>query len=88
MIEEREPLDQLFDELLRPGYEFAPTTPAITVEAIAGALDALMYERLKAKGPMGLPQLVPASTYICLAPFLGAEQAYAVATQVKSESAT
>ncbi len=87
MIEEREPVDELFEELLRPGYQFAPTVPGIAIEAIAGALETLMYERLKAAGPMGLPQLVPASTYICLAPFLGAEQAYSVATQVKSESA-
>jgi AcrR family transcriptional regulator len=87
MIEQREAVDEMFEKLLRPGYEFAPAMPAIAVEAIAGALEALMYEQLKARGPMGLPELVPASTYICLAPFLGSEQACAVATQVGQRSA-
>ena len=84
VIEQREAVDEMFEELLRPGYEFAPAMPAIAVEAIAGALEALMYEQLKAKGPTGLLQLVPASIYICLVPFLGAEQAYAVANDVGS----
>jgi hypothetical protein len=32
--------------------------------------------RVKRKGPESLPELAPVATYMTLAPFLGAEQAY------------
>jgi hypothetical protein len=59
--------------LLAPGYERAPETPQVAAEAIGGAIFALIRDRVKRKGPDGLPVLAPTATYITLAPFLGAE---------------
>jgi hypothetical protein len=67
------------EALLAPGYEIAPETPPIAAEAIGGAIYALVYDHVKARGPESLPQLVPMATYMTLAPFLGAEQAYELA---------
>ena len=63
----------------RPGYELAPDTPAIAAEAIGGAIYALIYDQVKAKGPESMPELVPMATYMTLAPFLGAEAAFELA---------
>jgi hypothetical protein len=65
--------------LLAPGLELAPATPAMAPEAIGGALYAMLYDFVKANGPERLPEMLPAAVYITLAPFLGAEEAYAVA---------
>ena len=62
-----------------PGYELAPDTPPIAAEAIGGAIYALIYDQVKAKGPESMPELVPMATYMTLAPFLGAEDAFALA---------
>jgi len=79
VLELREGADELFEDLLADGYELASEVPPIATEAIGGALDTLVNARLKAKGPSGLAELVPVCTYICLAPFLGGEEAYEVA---------
>jgi len=79
MLEQREPVSELFADLLAPGYELAPQTPTIATEAIGGTLEALVFEQVKARGTVGLLELVPACTYICLAPFLGGEEAYRIA---------
>jgi AcrR family transcriptional regulator len=67
-----------------PGYELAPDTPPIAAEAIGGAVYALVYDQVKAHGPESLPELVPMATYMTLAPFLGAERAYELATEGNS----
>src|SRR6478672_7526235 len=67
------------EALLVPGYERAPDTPPIAAEAIGGAIYALIYDRVKNKGPESMPELVPMATYMTLAPFLGAEDAFALA---------
>jgi AcrR family transcriptional regulator len=64
---------------LNPGYQLAPDTSPIAAEAIGGAIYALIYDQVKAGGPESLPQIAPLATYITLAPFLGAEEACAVA---------
>jgi AcrR family transcriptional regulator len=69
------------EALLVPGYERAPDTPPIAAEAIGGAVYALIYHQVKTKGPESLPELVPMATYMTLAPFLGAEEAYERATE-------
>ena len=52
---------------------------AITVDLIAGVVYALAYRRVREAGPQALPRLAPICTYLALAPFLGAEEASAVA---------
>jgi AcrR family transcriptional regulator len=73
--EAMEPLRALMAE----GYERRPEVPGIAVEVIAGGIYTLAYRRIREKGPPGLPGLAPLCTYIALAPFIGAEEACAVA---------
>ena len=79
-LEQREMVTEGMEGLLQPGYEVAPEVPAIAAEAVGGALYALLYAFVKAEGPERLPALVPSFVYVTLAPFLGAEEAYSVAT--------
>jgi len=74
-----EPLREAIEEILEPGYRLAPQTPAVAGEAVAGALDTLLWCRLRRRRAATLPELAPLATYIALAPFLGADEAYAVA---------
>jgi AcrR family transcriptional regulator len=78
-LETRDRIMEQLEALLGPGFDVAPKTPAIAAEAIGGAIHALAYDQVKAKGPESLPELVPMSTYMTLAPFLGAERAYELA---------
>lgn len=80
-LEQRERVTEGMEALLAPGYELAPDIPRITAEAIGGALYALFYDHVKQKGPERLAELIPWTVYVTLTPFLGAEQAYAVATE-------
>lgn len=68
-----------FAGLLAPGSEQAPGMGAIGAEATAGAIYALHYRQIRKAGPERLPEVVPACTYVGLAPFIGAERALAVA---------
>jgi AcrR family transcriptional regulator len=69
------------EELLMPGFELAPDTPPIAPEAIGGAIYALINQQVKTKGPESMPELAPMATYITLAPFAGAKEAYVRATE-------
>jgi AcrR family transcriptional regulator len=80
-LEQREKVTEDMEGLLEAGYELAPETPPITAEAIGGALYALFYDHVNQKGPERLAELVPWAVYVTLAPFIGGEQAYAVATE-------
>jgi TetR/AcrR family transcriptional regulator len=64
------------EALLTPGYQLAPETPPIAAEAIGGAIYALIHDQMKRKGAETLPELAPTATYMTLAPFLGAAEAY------------
>jgi AcrR family transcriptional regulator len=79
-LETRDTIMEGLEALLTPGYELAPQTPPIAAEAIGGAIYALVYDQVKAKGPESLPELVPMATYMTLAPFLGDEEAFELAT--------
>jgi AcrR family transcriptional regulator len=69
------------EALLTPGYQLAPDTPPIAAEAIGGAIFALIHDQVKRKGPESLPELAPMATYMTLAPFVGADEAYERATE-------
>jgi AcrR family transcriptional regulator len=79
-LEQRERVTEQMEALLAAGYELSPDVPPVTAEAIGGALYALFYEHVKAKGPERLAELVPWAVYVTLTPFLGGDEAYAVAT--------
>jgi AcrR family transcriptional regulator len=67
------------ERFLDPGFERSPGTPRLAAEAIGGAAYELLYEGIRRGGPESLPALAPFATYLALAPFLGAEEACAVA---------
>lgn len=78
-LEQRETVAESLEELLAVGHQLRPEAPRLAPEAIGGALGALLYEFVRAKSPERLLDLVPATVYVALAPFLGAEEAYALA---------
>ncbi len=80
-LEQREVVTEGMEGLLAPGYELKPDIPPITAEAIGGALYALFYDHVKQKGAERLAEMVPLAVYVTLAPFLGAEDAFALATE-------
>jgi AcrR family transcriptional regulator len=80
-LEQREVVTEGMEGLLAPGYELKPDTLPIASEAIGGALYALFYDHVKQKGAERLPEMVPLAVYVTLAPFLGAEEAFRVATE-------
>lgn len=69
------PLRALVEEAQRG----VPHVPAITAEAIAGAVYTLAYRQIRDSGPGSLPALTPVCIYLTLAPFIGSEQACFVA---------
>ena len=75
-LRRRDSVMEGLEALLTPGYQLAPETPPIAAEAIGGAIYALIHDQVKRKGPESLPDLAPTATYMTLAPFLGAEEAY------------
>jgi AcrR family transcriptional regulator len=80
-LQTRDGVMEGLEALLVPGYEIKPDTPPIAAEAIGGAIYALIHDQVKRNGPESLPELAPMATYMTLAPFLGAEEAYERATE-------
>jgi AcrR family transcriptional regulator len=80
-LERRDGIMAGLEALLTPGYELAPETPPIAAEAIGGAIYALIYDQVRAKGPASLPEIAPLATYVTLCPFIGAEAAAEAANQ-------
>ena len=78
-LQARDTIMEGLEALLAPGYELSPEASPIAAEAIGGAIYALIYDQVKAKGPESMPELVPMATYMTLAPFIGADEAYALA---------
>jgi len=65
--------------LLEPGYELAPETPKVVSEAIGSAIDALLYDAIRAGGGPKVRAIAPIATYIALSPFTGPQLAANVA---------
>ncbi len=75
-----ETLRQL-EAIIAEGRRRAPETPPVAFEAIAGGVYYLAYRTIVDSGTENLPALAPICTYLALAPFLGAEEACAVANE-------
>ena len=76
--------DRVIDSMssmLAPAYAENPTVPKIASEAIGGAVFALLRDRILTSGPQRLPEDIPLAIYITLAPFVGPEEACAVANR-------
>jgi AcrR family transcriptional regulator len=74
--------DRVIDSLaamLAPGFEENPAAPAVSPEAIAATVYALLREQVRKDGPESLGAVVPLATYITLVTFVGPDRALAVA---------
>jgi AcrR family transcriptional regulator len=80
-LEHRDRAMGFFEEILQAGYEDAPELTPLAVEAIGGAVHALIYGQIRRRGPEHLSQILPAATFIALTPFVGTEEATAVANK-------
>jgi len=78
-LEQRDQVMEGMALLLAAGYEREPQASPIAAEAIGGAIYALTYDQVLAHGAESLPEILPLATYIALAPFLGPEEACAIA---------
>jgi AcrR family transcriptional regulator len=65
--------------MLAPGIEENPEAPAVSAEAIAATVYALMREQLRNAGPESLGAAVPLATYLTLVTFVGPERALTIA---------
>jgi AcrR family transcriptional regulator len=66
-------------EMLAPGFAANPDAPAVSAEAIAATVYALMREQLRREGPESVGAVVPLATYITLVGFVGPDRALEVA---------
>jgi AcrR family transcriptional regulator len=80
-LETRDTVMEGLEALLVPAFEEAPDLPPIYAELIGGAIYALIHHQVKSKGPQSMPELAPMATYMTLAPFIGADEAYERATE-------
>jgi AcrR family transcriptional regulator len=78
-LAQREQMLGALEVFLAPGFELVPGLDPIVAEAIGGATNALVYARIRAGGVERLGELAPMATYLTLSPFIGAEEAAAVA---------
>jgi AcrR family transcriptional regulator len=65
--------------LLRRGFELHPDTPPVAAEAIGTSIYALMSRQVRRRGAEHLYEVAPTAAFIALAPFVGSEEAAAVA---------
>ena len=75
--------DRVIDSLaamLAPGFAENPEAPAVSAEAIAATVYALMREQVLSKGPESIGAIIPLATYITLVTFVGPDRALAVAS--------
>lgn len=74
--------DRVLDSLgamLAPGFAERPEAPAVSSEAVAATVYALMREQVRREGPESLGAIVPLATYVTLVGFVGPERALAAA---------
>jgi len=79
VLERRDQVIEGMEALLAPGYEANPDASPIASEAIGGAIYAMIYEQVRRGDVQSLQELAPLATYVALAPFIGVEEACAVA---------
>jgi AcrR family transcriptional regulator len=78
-LEQRDRVMESMEALLVPGYERKPGASPIAGEAIGGAIYSMIYDQVKRGGAESMQEIAPLATYVTLAPFIGAEEACAVA---------
>ena len=79
VLERRDQVIEGMEALLAPGYQANPDASPIAGEAIGGAIYSMIYEQVRHGAVQNLQELAPLATYVALAPFIGVEEACAVA---------
>jgi AcrR family transcriptional regulator len=80
-MERRDQAIDMFTSFLQPGLEHAPETDPVVFETIGGAVFNLMFDHIRRRGAHRLPELLPVTTVLALAPFIGTDAAVAVANE-------
>ncbi|MEX1141547.1 MAG: TetR/AcrR family transcriptional regulator [Thermoleophilaceae bacterium] len=81
VVEVRHQLLTAGQEFLAEGYRQHPEVHPIVGEAIGAALDALLFDQVLNRGPDRLYEMTSTATYVALVPFVGPEEACAVANR-------
>jgi AcrR family transcriptional regulator len=79
VLERRDQVIEGLEALLIPGYEINPDVSPIAAEAIGGAIYSMTYDQVKGVGVGQMQEIAPLATYMTLAPFIGPEEACAIA---------
>ncbi len=80
-LERRDDAIMAYAALLQPGFKSRPDLPPIVAEAISGGIYALMYDHIRTRGSARLLELQPVTTFFGLAPFVGVDEAVAIANE-------
>lgn len=78
-LEQRDEVMTTMEALLVPGFERNPDASPVAAEAIGGAIYSMIYDQVKRGGAESMQEIAPLATYVTLAPFIGAEEACAIA---------
>ncbi|MDP9134902.1 MAG: TetR/AcrR family transcriptional regulator [Actinomycetota bacterium] len=70
-----------FGAVLDGGYRERPGTSPIVAEAVRGSVAALIYQGIRRRGPERLYEVAGIASFIALAPFVGADEACALANE-------
>jgi AcrR family transcriptional regulator len=80
-LERRDDAVMAYAALLQQGFESRPDVPPIAAEAISGGIYALIYDHIRTRGTDRLLELQPVTTFFGLVPFVGVEEAVAIANE-------
>ena len=79
-LEVRGTMIEATERYVAEGELYAPIGKPLAPEAIFGAVYSMVSERVRQGGTKNLRSLAPLATYVALAPYLGSEEAAAVAS--------
>jgi AcrR family transcriptional regulator len=79
VLERRDQVIEGMEALLVPGYELKPDVSPVAAEAIGGAVYSMIYDQVRSGATERMQEIAPLATYVTLAPFIGVEEACAVA---------
>jgi AcrR family transcriptional regulator len=80
-LERRHAILKMAEGLLDGGYKLRPGTPAVAAEGIGASIYSLMSRQIRRRGPESLYEVAPLAAFIALAPFVGSDEAAAVANE-------
>lgn len=86
-LTQRDRTIERFTQLLQPGFQTAaPRPPPVVAEAIAGGIYELVRGHVLERRLGELPAAAPDATVVALSPFIGADDATALASSTKVQA--